>query len=103
MSWAAAIRPKGRWCQELISKPRHGPVQVVFVGALDLGGDDVADAQRAAAGDVDVAVDLRRIRLGAALRNAGADFVDDHLLAGADLALQPSRGDLLLPRHQRIP
>ena len=45
-------------------------VQVVGVGALDLDGDDVAGAQRAARGDVDIAVDLRRVPFRAALGDA---------------------------------
>ena len=48
------------------SEPRDAAVQVVLVGALDLRGDDLADAQRAAAGEIDRAVNLRRVGLGAA-------------------------------------
>ena len=33
----------------------------------------------------------------------GADLVDDHLLARADLALEPPRGDLLLRLHEAVP
>src|SRR5580698_1878381 len=85
------------------SEAGDAAVQIVFVRALDPGGDDFADAQRPAAGEIDRAIDLRRIRPGAALCNGRTDFVDDDLLPRADLALQPSRGDLLLPCHQRIP
>jgi hypothetical protein len=41
-------------------------VQIVLVGALDLCGDDLADPQRTAAGEIDCTVDLRRVGLGAA-------------------------------------
>src|SRR5207253_8978037 len=49
------------------------------------------------------AVDLWRVGPGATFRNGRPDFVDDDLLPRADLALQPAGGDLLLPRHQRVP
>ena len=49
-----------------ISKSRDAAVQIVLVGAFDFGGDDLADLQRTPAGEVDRAVDLRRVRLGAA-------------------------------------
>src|SRR5215470_11407194 len=65
-------------------------VQVVFVRALDLDGGDLAQPQRAAAGDMDRAVDLRRVAAGAAFGGGRAGsapachLVDDHLLAAAD-------------------
>src|SRR6516225_11679152 len=77
-------------------------VQIVFVGALDPGGDDLADLQWTSAGNVNCAIDLRGIRLGATPGNSWTDFVDNHLLARADLALQSPCRDFLLPRHQRI-
>ena len=46
---------------------------------------------------------MRRVRLGASLRHRRTDLVDNDLLPRANLALQPSRGNLLLPRHQRVP
>src|SRR5262245_55361095 len=64
------------------SEPDRHAVQVVSVRALDLHGGNLADAQRAAARDIDRTVDLRRIALAAALRNRRTHFVDDHLLAG---------------------
>src|SRR5882724_9649711 len=84
-------------------EPRDAAVQIVFVGALDSCGYDFAGSQRTTAGDIDRAIDPRRVRLGAALRYGRTDFVDDDLLPRADLALQPARRNLLLPRHQRVP
>src|ERR1700704_6518482 len=85
------------------SEPRDAAVQIVFVRALDFRGDDFAGSQWTAAGDIDRAIDPRRVGLGAAFRYGRTDFVDDDLLPRADLALQPARRNLLLPRHQRIP
>ena len=45
------------------SEPRDPAVQVVLIGALDHRGDDLADLQRAAATEIDRAVDLRRVGL----------------------------------------
>src|ERR1700682_844968 len=84
-------------------KPGYAAVQIVFVGAFDFRGDDFADLQRTPAREINRAVNVRRIGFGAALRYGRTDFVDDDLLPGADLALQPARGNLLLPRHQRVP
>src|SRR5215211_7956824 len=48
-----------------LSHPGEGldgdAMQVVFVGAFDLHGDDVAGPERPARGDMDAAVNLRRI------------------------------------------
>lgn len=49
--------------QKLASEPRDAAVQIVLVGALDLRRDDLADLQRATAGEVDGAVNLRRVGL----------------------------------------
>src|SRR5262249_33253946 len=92
--------------------PHRRAVQVVFVRALDPDGGDLAQAQRAAARDMDSAVDLRRIAAGAALgchRAGGArlsaarNLVDDHLLAAADLALEAPPRDRLLMLHEAVP
>src|SRR5262249_56638604 len=91
-------------------------MQVVFVGAFDAHGRDLAPAQRAAACDVDRAVDLRRVATRAPLglgragarrirfaAGASANLVDDHLLAGAYPALEASRGNRLLVSHEAMP
>src|SRR3954454_963780 len=49
------------------SEAGDAAVKVVLIGPFDLRRDDLADAQRAAARDIDRAVDLGRVRLGAAL------------------------------------
>ena len=72
-------KPKGRCALN-----RHPP-QIVGVGALDLDGDDVAGAQRAPGGDVDGAVDFRRVALGPALGGSCAAFVDDDRQAACRL------------------
>jgi hypothetical protein len=46
-----------------ISKSGDAAVQIILIGAFDLRCDDLADLQRAAAGEVDRAIDLRRIGL----------------------------------------
>src|SRR6202035_3799356 len=86
-----------------LSEPDRGAVQVVVVGALDLDGGDLAYAQRPVALHIDRAVDLRRVALAAALGDRRPDRVDDDLLAGAELALEPPRRDRLLMRHQAMP
>jgi hypothetical protein len=50
-----------------VLKARYAAVQIVGVGAFDLRRDDLADAQRTPAGDIDRAIDLRRVRLRTAL------------------------------------
>jgi hypothetical protein len=49
------------------SKPGDAAVQIILIRTLDFGGDDLADLQRATAGNIDRAVDLRSVGLGAAL------------------------------------
>ena len=98
---AAAIVTRS--CGALRSEPHRRAVQVVCVGALDLDGGDLADPQRPAARHIDRAVDLRRVALAAALGDGRADLVDDHLLAGADLALEAARRDRLLALHEAVP
>jgi hypothetical protein len=59
---ARAIQPIGPARQvPCVSEACGRAVQVVGVGALDPDGDDLADAQRAAARDIDAAVDLGRV------------------------------------------
>ena len=96
----AAERPS---LSRAASESDDATVQIVWVGPFDFGGDDLADAQRPAAGEVDRAVDLGRVCPGTTLRHGRSDFVDDDLLARTDLALQAMRRDLLLSRHQRVP
>src|SRR6185295_11251032 len=74
-------RPYSRSVQAVKrSESGDAAVQVVFVRALDLRGDDLAHLQRTAASEIDRAVDLRRVGLRAALCHRRPDFVDDHLL-----------------------
>src|SRR6185312_5605393 len=102
MSWRGhtAERPS---LSRAASESGDAAVQIVLVGAFDFGGDNVTDVQRAAAGEVDRAVDLGGVCPGTTLRHGRPDLVDDDLLARADLALQAMRRDLLLSRHQRVP
>src|SRR6185437_13339108 len=72
---------------EGVSESDGRAVQIVRVGALDLHGRDLADAQRAVRRDVDGAVDVRCVALAAALGDTRANLVDDDLLTRADLAL----------------
>src|ERR1700704_5970293 len=90
-------------------------MQVVFVRALDPHGRDLAQTQRAAACHIDRAVDLGCVASAAALGDRGAcapirhsalprvDLVDDHLLAGAHLALETTCRNRLLVLHEAIP
>src|SRR5262249_5728319 len=83
-------------------KSRDAAVQVVCVGAFDLRGDNLADLQRAAAREIDAAVDLGCVGLRPAPGNGRSDLIDDDLLPRADLALEAARRNLLLARHQRV-
>src|SRR5580704_9838441 len=85
------------------SEPDRGAVQIIVVGALDLDRGDLADPQRTAARNIDGAVDLRRVAFAPALGHGRPDRIDDDLLAGADLALEPARRDRLLMPHQAMP
>ena len=58
--------------ERVSSKPHRGPIEIIRLGALDLDGGEFADAERAARGDVDGAVDLRGIALAAALGDGAA-------------------------------
>src|SRR5579883_1036883 len=78
-------------------------MEVIGVGALDFDRDDVARPQRAARGDMDDAVDLRRLALGAALAAFRAAGVDDRLDAPADLGGEALGADRLLARHETLP
>src|SRR3954469_20085294 len=78
-------------------------VQVVLIRALDLHSRDLTHTQRPSARDIDRAIDLGRVALAAALRNAWANRIDDHLLATADLALKSPRRHHLLARHETVP
>ena len=113
---AEAVDGRLRSCAEVIwgwprsdlrksdaSESCGGAVQVVFVGALDLDGGDLADPQRPPARHIDRAVDFRCVAPGPAFGNRGTDFVDDDLLARADLALEPLLRDRLLARHEAVP
>src|ERR1700687_124205 len=80
--------PLSRGRREL--KSGDAAVQIILIRALDFRRDDFTCAQRAAARDIDRAVDLGRVRLRTSPRNGGADLVDDDLLPGSDLALQPA-------------
>src|ERR1700722_14840196 len=100
------VRPKTRF--SIVASLRRsvtdrGAVQIVGVGALDLHRRDFADPQRPVARDIDRAVDLRRVRLAAALCDARADLIDDDALAIADFTLEPARGNCLLLRHEAVP
>src|SRR5215210_7727588 len=77
-------------------------MKIVLVRSFDPGGDNLTDAQRPAAGNVDGAVDLRGVRLGATFGNGGTDFIDDNLLARANFALQPAGRNFLLPCDECI-
>src|SRR5204863_1301451 len=91
----------------------HGAVQIVGVGAVDPHRGDLAHAQWAAACNKYSPVDLRRIGTAAAFRGKAAgerrltgmraELVDDDGLSRAHLALEPARGDGLLPSHQPVP
>src|SRR5262245_30380846 len=85
------------------SEPHGRAVQIVLIGALDLDGRDLAYPQRPAARDIDRAVDLRRVALAAAFGDGRTSLVDDHLLAGTDLALEAARRHRLLARHEAVP
>src|SRR6476660_5518337 len=84
-------------------EPDSGPVKVVGVGALDLHSSNLADAERPMARDLDGAVDLGRIALGAALPTIRADLIDDHRLTRPDFAFEALRRDRLLTLHQPVP
>src|SRR5262245_6622981 len=84
-------------------EPHGCSVQIVLIGALDLHGRNFTHAQRPPARDIDRAVDLRCIAFAAALGDARARRIDDHLLAAADLAFEPSRRHGLLARHEPMP
>src|SRR5271168_4581661 len=86
-----------------LSEPHHCPVQIIRIGAFDLHRREFADPQRAARDDVDGAVDLRRVALAAALGDGGAELVDQHLLAGADPALEALGRNRLLALHEAVP
>src|SRR5205807_9145272 len=64
---------------------------------------ELADPQWAAARHMHRAVDLGRVAAAAALRHRRADCVDDHLLAGADLALETAHRHRLLAAHEGVP
>src|SRR5687768_6155871 len=90
-------------------------MQVVFVGALDLDGRDLADPQGSTRCHVNGAVDLRRVAAAAAPGEGRGDprgrprpmprvdLVDDHLLTGPYFALETSGRDRLLPLHEAMP
>ena len=63
-------------------------MQIISVGVLNPYRRNLSDPQWPAAGEMDRAVDLRRISPAAALRAAGTDLVDDDLFALADPPLQ---------------
>src|SRR6185312_14469462 len=54
-------------------------VEIVSVGALDPGRNNIADANRHSAFEVHGAVDLRCIGSRAALGSAAAAFIYDHM------------------------
>src|ERR1041385_3457921 len=85
------------------SEANRSPVQIVFVGALNLNRSDLADAQGTVTGDIDGAVDLGRVGHRAAFGDAGTDFVDDDLLARADFTFEPAHGNCLLRLHEAVP
>src|SRR5437764_1593316 len=85
------------------SEPDRAAIHVVRIRALELHRGDLADAQRPPARHIDRAVDFRSVALASSLCDGRADLIDNHLLARADLGLQPLRRNRLLPLHEAMP
>src|SRR6185436_11163762 len=78
-------------------------VEIVSVGALDPGRNNIADADRQGALEVDRSVDLGCVGGRAALGGAPAAFIYDHMDAAADFLLQLAGADGLLSSHEPVP
>src|SRR5215471_11831338 len=99
----ACAAPPGLRNFARISEPHCGPVQIVLIRPVDPDRGNLPDTQRAARGNVDGAVDLRSVPLAATLGDRRPDLVDDDLLAGTNLALEPFRRNRLLTLHEAMP
>src|SRR5271165_2064203 len=99
---AMTAPPRAAWrlCETPTSHRR--PPQIVGVGAVDPDGRDVARPQGAPRRDMDRAVDLRRVALGAALGEMLAALVDHDLEAPADFGREFPRADRLLAQHEPL-
>ena len=71
------------------------PVQIIGARPLDFHSDDVALPQRAARGDVDLAVDLRGIAFAAADGFARPGLIDDDRKVLANFVLELAGADFL--------
>src|ERR1700730_7946003 len=103
MNSLADAADRGRSPASRRSKSYGRAVQIVRVGALDAGRDDLTHPQRSPAGEEDAPVDFRSVGVAAPLRDRGPDLVDDDLLTRTDLPLQAFGRDGLLMPHQSVP
>src|SRR5208283_677753 len=78
------------------------PVQIIGACPLDFHCDDVALPQRAARGDVDLAVDFGRIAFGAALGGICPGLIDDDRQALANFVLELAGADFLARFHKAL-
>src|SRR5271166_833420 len=76
--------------------------KIVGVRPLDSHLDDVAGAKWTTARNVDQAVDLGSVALGAALRGPRAAFIDDDVEPLADFGGQLLPADGLAPQHEAL-
>src|ERR1700719_1985727 len=84
------------------SKSYDRAMQIVRIGTLDTGRDDLAHPQRSPAGEEDAPVDFRRVGVAAPGRDRRPDLVDDDLLTRTDLPPQALGRDGLLMPHQSV-
>jgi hypothetical protein len=78
-------------------------VQIVFIGTLDFYGRNFADAEWPVTRHIDGAINLRRVAFAAALRNCGADLIDDDALVASHFTPKALARNRLLVRHEAGP
>src|SRR5215470_4720220 len=98
-----SARTRASAAQVAESESYGGSVKVISVGALDLDRCDLAYAQRTTAGDMNHAIDLRRVACASAPGAGGRQLIDQNLDPLTHLPLETPDRNRPLALHEAVP